>query len=70
MKVGFIGLGTMGGAVAHNLLRAGFDLIVHDIRPQAAEKLRTLGATWANSPADTLNRVKIVTTMVFGPVQI
>ena len=70
MNVGFVGLGTMGGAVAYNLLRAGFDLIVHDIRPQAAEKPLTLGATWAKSPADILNRVEIVAKMVFGPVQI
>ncbi|WP_352232079.1 NAD(P)-binding domain-containing protein [Actinomycetospora sp. NBRC 106375] len=31
MKVGFIGLGAMGAGMAHNLLRAGHDLVVHDL---------------------------------------
>jgi 3-hydroxyisobutyrate dehydrogenase-like beta-hydroxyacid dehydrogenase len=31
MKVGFIGLGNMGGAVTRNIQRGGFDLIAHDI---------------------------------------
>jgi len=70
MRVGFVGLGTMGGAVAQNLLRAGFDLVVHDIRPEAAAKLIALGAGWAQSPAETLNQVEVVATMVFGPAQI
>ena len=70
MKVGFIGLGSMGSAAAQNIMRAGFDLVVHDIRPAAAEKLLELGATWAGSPADTLNQVEVAATMVFGPAQI
>jgi 3-hydroxyisobutyrate dehydrogenase-like beta-hydroxyacid dehydrogenase len=32
MKVGFIGLGTMGGNAAKNILRAGFQTVVHDLR--------------------------------------
>lgn len=70
MKVGFIGLGNMGGAVARNIQRAGFDLTVHDIRKDAAKKLLEHGASWADTPADTLNQVDIVVTMVFGPKQI
>ena len=69
-KVGFIGLGNMGGAAARNLQRAGFDLTVHDLRKPAAEKLIEHGAHWADTPADTLNRVGIIATMVFGPKQI
>lgn len=41
MKVGFIGLGNMGGAAARNVQRAGFDLIVNDIRKEAAKPLVT-----------------------------
>lgn len=70
MKVGFIGLGNMGAAVARNIQRAGFDLIVHDLRKEAAQKLIAAGATWANSPADTISQVDVVVTMVFGPKQI
>ena len=69
-KVGLIGLGNMGGAAARNLQRAGFDLTVHDIRKQAADKLIAHGAHWADTPADTINQVDIVVTMVFGPKQI
>ena len=36
MKVGFIGLGTMGSSMAYNCLQGGNDMIVHDIRREAA----------------------------------
>ena len=39
MKVGFIGLGNMGGAAARNLMRAGFEVWVHDIRREAGASL-------------------------------
>lgn len=69
-KVGFIGLGNMGSAAARNLQRAGFDLTVHDLRPEAATALRDHGAQWAATPAATLNNVEIIITMVFGPAQV
>lgn len=50
-KVGFVGLGNMGGPMALNLVKAGFELLVHDIDPADAVHLRdvrehhgTLGA--------------------------
>lgn len=70
MKVGFIGLGNMGGAAARNIQRAGFDLTVHDIRKDAAKTLIEHGAGWADTPADVINQVDVVVTMVFGPKQI
>lgn len=70
MKVGFIGLGNMGGAAARNVQRAGFDLVVYDIRKDAAKTLIDYGASWADSPVEVINRVDIVVTMVFGPAQI
>lgn len=70
MQVGFIGLGNMGGAVARNIQRAGFNLVVFDIRKEAAETLIEYGASWAASPVEIINRVDIVVTMVFGPQQI
>ena len=42
--VGFIGLGTMGGGMARNLLRRGFPLCVHDLRPEAVKTLVNDGA--------------------------
>ncbi len=47
MKVGFIGLGTMGASMAANLQKAGAqNLVVHDIRRAAAERHRAAGAAW------------------------
>ncbi len=69
-RVGFIGLGNMGGAAARNLQRAGFALTVHDLRRAAAEKLLAHGAAWADTPAEVVRQVDVVVTMVFGPPQI
>ena len=70
MRVGFIGLGTMGGPAARNIMRKGFPLVVHDIREEAARPLIEAGAEWAPDPADVLARVDAVVTMVFGPKEI
>jgi 3-hydroxyisobutyrate dehydrogenase-like beta-hydroxyacid dehydrogenase len=70
MKVGMIGLGNMGAAVAHNLRRAGFELVVHDIRREAGEVFEAQGAVWADSPRELVDQVDVVLSMVFGPPQI
>ena len=49
-KVGFVGLGTMGAAMAANLARAGFPLTVWNRTPGRAEPLLALGAVEAASP--------------------
>jgi 3-hydroxyisobutyrate dehydrogenase len=69
-KVGFIGLGNMGGATARNLQRAGFALTVHDLRKEAGDKLVQHGARWADTPADVVTQSEVVVTMVFGPRQV
>jgi 3-hydroxyisobutyrate dehydrogenase len=70
MIIGFIGLGTMGRNAALNVKRAGFGMVVYDIRPEAAEPLLVEGAKRGQSPADVLNRSDVVVTMVFGPREI
>ena len=70
MKVGFIGLGSMGLAVSKNILRAGFDLIVNDLRKELSESLIRIGAGWSETPAEMLDEVDVVATMVFGPKEI
>lgn len=70
MKVGFIGLGTMGKNAAANVARAGFELVVYDIRPEAAAPLVAMGASVADSPAAVLAVVDVVVTMVFGPKEV
>lgn len=49
-KVGFIGLGAMGGPMALNLLKHGFSLVVHDIDPKKLEPALAAGASAAHSP--------------------
>lgn len=51
-KVGFIGLGAMGGPMAQNLVKHGFSLVVHDIDGAKVEPLRARGAVAADSAAD------------------
>jgi 3-hydroxyisobutyrate dehydrogenase-like beta-hydroxyacid dehydrogenase len=59
-KVGFIGLGTMGRPFAKNLVGAGFDLIVYDVRPEPIEELRGLGARTAASAREVAEQADII----------
>ncbi len=52
MKLGFIGTGNMGNPMAANLIRAGHQLTVHDLRREAATNLLEMGAEWADSPRE------------------
>ena len=69
-KIGVIGLGNMGSAVARNIQRANFPLYVHDIRKDVGKKLIEKGAIWKNSPKELVDDVDIVVSMVFGPKEI
>ena len=70
MIVGFIGLGTMGRNAALNLKRAGFDMVVYDVRPEALAPLIAKGAKAGASPGDVLARCDVTVTMVFGPKEV
>ena len=70
MRVGFIGLGTMGGAASLNLILGGHQLTVCDLDLKRAAKHLELGAKWADTPSEAAKDVDIVFTMVFGPKQI
>ena len=50
MKIGFIGLGTMGRHMASNLMKGGYELVVNDVRREAAAPHLKAGATWADTP--------------------
>ncbi|MGN6795653.1 MAG: NAD(P)-dependent oxidoreductase [Streptosporangiaceae bacterium] len=67
MKIGFIGLGRMGGPMSGNLLAAGHDLIVHDARATAAGPLLEAGASWAGSPFLAAAGREVVITSLPGP---
>lgn len=70
MKIGFIGLGTMGGGMAANVLRAGYELVAHDIRREAATPLLENGASWADTPAELAAECDVVLTSLPGPREV
>jgi len=59
MKIGFIGLGIMGYAMASKLIENGYDLIVYDVNPRALDKTVQKGATQADSPDDVGSRTAV-----------
>ncbi len=63
-KIGFIGLGIMGKPMAQNLLKAGFELTVHNRSQPAVEELVAAGATAASSPAECATGMDAVVTML------
>lgn len=62
--IGFIGLGSMGRAMAGNLLKAGYRLHVYNRTPEKAAPLVAQGATLMSHPSDTAERGGIVLTML------
>jgi 3-hydroxyisobutyrate dehydrogenase len=64
MKVGFVGLGTMGAPMARNLMNAGFDVTVHNRTRDKEEPLAKLGAQRAEAPADAARGADVVVVMV------
>jgi 3-hydroxyisobutyrate dehydrogenase len=66
-RVGFIGLGHMGAPMAANLAAAGFDLVVHDARREAAAAPEAAGAAWARTPREVGERAGTVITMLPTP---
>jgi 3-hydroxyisobutyrate dehydrogenase len=70
MKVGFIGLGHMGAPMSSNVLAAGHDLVVHDVRADAAAGVLAAGATWADSAHAAGVDRDVVITMLPGPSQV
>lgn len=62
--IGFIGLGIMGRPMAHNLLKAGFPLVVRDVVPDPVEELVAAGAVRAGSPAEAAESSTVAITML------
>lgn len=52
MKIGYAGMGIMGGGMAANLLQAGYDVTVWNRTPERSEELAVAGAAVATSPAE------------------
>lgn len=67
MKVGFIGLGNVGGKLAGSLLRNGVDLTVRDLDRKVAQPFIDGGAKWTDSPREMAELVDVVITCLPSP---
>ena len=63
-KIAFIGLGNMGAPMAKNLLKAGLNVEVFDLNPNAVEELTALGASRADSVQQAVQGAGVVVTML------
>lgn len=70
VRVGFVGLGSLGRHLAASLVRAGHDVVVHDVEREAAEPLLELGATWGESPRDVGAQCGSVFTCLPSPAAV
>jgi 3-hydroxyisobutyrate dehydrogenase-like beta-hydroxyacid dehydrogenase len=68
-RIGFIGLGNMGKPMAENLVRAGFTLTVHDLKPEPVADLVSLGARAADSPRAVAEQSDIIASVVMNERQ-
>lgn len=67
MRIGFIGLGNVGGKLAGSLVRNGHDVVVRDLDKAAAQPFIDKGAGWADSPAEMAQTCEIVITCLPSP---
>src|ERR1700730_325371 len=66
-KIGFIGLGNVGGKLAGSLARNGIDLTVRDLNSDLEQPFVANGAATAASPADMVRNVDVVITCLPSP---
>src|SRR4051812_49364445 len=70
MKVGFIGLGTMGASMALNVRKAGYEMVVTDLRRDASVPHLNAGASWAEGPEQIGAAADVVFTSLPGPREV
>ena len=69
-RVGFIGLGNMGGPMCGHLVSAGFSVSAFDLDAGALERLRAAGARAASDVSDCVRGAEVVITMLPAPPQV
>lgn len=69
MRIGFIGTGNIGAPMAASILKAGHELVVHDIHRDKTTPLVEQGAVWASSPAEVAAQCDITCTCLPGPAE-
>ena len=66
MRIGFLGLGVMGGPMALNLAGAGTPLVVWNRSADKCDPLRAAGAKVAGSPAEVFDEARVVLLILAG----
>ena len=69
-SIGFIGLGNMGGGMAGNIQKAGYPLVVYDLREEMTRPFLEAGARLGSSPADVASRTEVTLTSLPGPREV
>ena len=67
MKIGFIGLGNVGGKLANNLIKSRYKLIVRDLDAKLSKKFKKKGAVISSSPKELAENSDIVITCLPSP---
>ncbi len=67
MKIGFIGLGNVGGKLANNLIKSRYKLIVRDLDPKLLKKFKKKGAIISSSPKELAENSNIIITCLPSP---
>ena len=68
--VGFIGLGNMGAGMANNIEKAGYALVVHDLKEEATHQFLERGARFAESPSEVARLSDVIVTSLPGPAEV
>ena len=69
-SIGFIGLGNMGGGMSLNIQKAGYPMVVYDLREEVTRPLLEGGARLANSPAEVSSLSDVTFTSLPGPKEV
>jgi len=70
MKIGFIGIGTMGGHMAYNLCKAEFEVTVNDLNKDLSKRHLDVGAQWADSVKEVAQNNEVIMTSLPGPKEV
>ena len=70
MKIGFIGIGVMGEAMAGHLLKAGHDLYVYNRTKSKADRLVEAGAVWCDDVKSIATTCDVIFTIIGIPADV
>lgn len=70
MKIGYIGLGSIGSVMAKCLVKDGKKLLIHDLNRAAGDELIAMGAEWADTPKAVAEASDTIITSLPGPPQV